>query len=202
MIGYLHGKITRLELDWCLLDVGGIGYRLRLPASTRETVGLGETVTLYTYLQVREGALSLYGFASEAEYDLFTLLITVSGIGPKVAIGIVSAIAPEAFFEAIRIRNKAVLMKLPGIGKKSAERLVLELKDKVPAASGAPVDWPEDVATAQSATGPVAETVQALVGLGYTEQEVRGAAEKLAAQYPQTDRLLRAVLAQLGKERG
>ncbi|MDU2095381.1 MAG: Holliday junction branch migration protein RuvA [Negativicoccus succinicivorans] len=202
MIGYLHGKITRLELDWCLLDVGGIGYRLRLPASTREAVGLGEMVTLYTYLQVREDALSLYGFASEAEYDLFTLLITVSGIGPKVAIGIISAIAPEAFFEAIRIRNKAVLMKLPGIGKKSAERLVLELKDKVPAASGAPVDWPEDVATAQSATGPVAETVQALVGLGYTEQEVRGAAEKLAAQYPQTDRLLRAVLAQLGKERG
>lgn len=202
MIGYLHGKITRLELDWCLLDVGGIGYRLRLPASTREAVGLGETVTLYTYLQVREDALSLYGFASEAEYDLFTMLITVSGIGPKVAIGIVSAIAPEAFFEAIRIRNKAVLMKLPGIGKKSAERLVLELKDKVPAASGASVDWPEDVATAQSATGPVAETVQALVGLGYTEQEVRGAAEKLAAQYPQTDRLLRAVLAQLGKERG
>ena len=165
-------------------------------------MGLGETVTLYTYLQVREDALSLYGFASEAEYDLFTMLITVSGVGPKVAIGIVSAIAPEAFFEAIRIRNKAVLMKLPGIGKKSAERLVLELKDKVPAASGAPVDWPEDVATAQSATGPVAETVQALVGLGYTEQEVRGAAEKLAAQYPQTDRLLRAVLAQLGKERG
>lgn len=202
MIGYLHGKITRLELDWCLLDVGGIGYRLRLPASTREAVGLGEAVTLYTYLQVREDALSLYGFASEAEYDLFTLLITVSGVGPKVAIGIVSAIAPEAFFEAIRIRNKAVLMKLPGIGKKSAERLVLELKDKVPAASGASVDWPEDVATAQSATGPVAETVQALVGLGYTEQEVRGAAEKLAAQYPQTDRLLRAVLAQLGKERG
>ena len=79
---------------------------------------------------------------------------------------------------------------------------MLELKDKVPAASGASVDWPEDVATAQSATGPVAETVQALVGLGYTEQEVRGAAEKLAAQYPQTDRLLRAVLAQLGKERG
>lgn len=202
MIGYLHGKITRLELDWCLLDVGGIGYRLRLPASTCEAVGLGETVTLYTYLQVREDALSLYGFASEAEYDLFTMLITVSGVGPKVAIGIVSAIAPEAFFEAIRIRNKAVLMKLPGIGKKSAERLVLELKDKVPAASGASVDWPEDVATAQSATGPVAETVQALVGLGYTEQEVRGAAEKLAAQYPQTDRLLRAVLAQLGKERG
>lgn len=203
MIGYVHGTVARLGTDYCIIDVQGVGYRLTIPASTREELKLGAEVTLETYLQVREDAFTLYGFADEAEYELFTLLITVSGIGPKVACGVVSAVTPAAFYAAIRGQQKAVLTGLPGIGKKSAERLILELKDKV-AALPPDEDLPVavlPVAAEEPATGAVAETVRALIGLGYTEREVEPVAARLAAEYTETGALLRAVLAALGKER-
>lgn len=201
MIGYLHGKVARLGTDYCIVDVQGVGYRLTIPASTREELRLGEMTTLETYLQVREDALTLYGFAYEAEYELFTLLITVSGVGPKVACGVVSAVTPAAFYAAIRGGQKAVLTGLPGIGKKTAERLILELKDKVAALPAGDETVIAPPVAAETGTGAVAETVRALVGLGYTEREVEPVAARLAAEYAETEALLRAVLAALGKER-
>lgn len=131
MIGYLHGKVTHFLPDYCLLDVQGVGYRVLIAASARSRLHTGEEALLFTHLSVREDAMILYGFASQQEYDLFQLLISVSGVGPKVALGILSAISVENLCRAIQQKQAGILTKLPGIGKKSAERLILELKDKV-----------------------------------------------------------------------
>ena len=136
MIGYVRGVVTHLFKDACYVDVHGVGYRVYVPTTTRQLLVEGEESTLFTYLNVREDAMQLYGFSTEDEYELFILLISVSGIGPKVGLGILSGMTPEAFKLAILNGQVAQLTKLPGIGKKSAERLVLELKDKlIPLAS-------------------------------------------------------------------
>ena len=121
MIGYLRGKVTHLLTDYCLLDVQGVGYRVFVAGSTRNHLRLGEEAMLFTHLSVREDAMLLYGFYSQQEYDLFQLLISVSGVGPKVALGILSAITVESLCRAIQQKQASVLTKLPGIGKKSAE---------------------------------------------------------------------------------
>jgi Holliday junction DNA helicase RuvA len=131
MIGYVRGVVTHLFKDACYVDVHGVGYRVYVPTTTRQLLVEGEESTLFTYLNVREDAMQLYGFSTEDEYELFILLISVSGIGPKVGLGILSGMTPEAFKLAILNGQVAQLTKLPGIGKKSAERLVLELKDKL-----------------------------------------------------------------------
>ena len=200
MIGYVQGKVTRLDLDSCIIDVQGLGYRVTIPLTTRERINLGDSILLHTHLHVREDGWSLYGFYTEEEYEMYVMLLSVSGIGPKVACGIVSSTQPAVFYEAIRMKNKAVLMKLPGIGKKSAERLLLELKDKVP---GLPVEEVEELEVPLHSleTTAVSETIRALTGLGYTEQEVRPVALRLQGEYSETGTLLRMVLNELGRGR-
>lgn len=169
MIGYVRGKVSHLFADSCFIDVNGVGYRLFIPASTRQNITKGTEVTLFTYLNVREDALLLYGFFSQQEYDLFLQLTSVSGIGPKVALGILSATSPTDFIMAVSQKNLAILTRIPGIGKKTAERIVLELKDKIGDASH------EGVSTSSSADGGGTiqdEALQALLALGYTQQEV------------------------------
>ena len=120
MIGYLHGRVIALYTDHCLLDVHGVGYRVFVANSTRTKLRQREEASLFIYTSVREDAIVLYGFAAEEEYDLFLQLIGVSGIGPKVALGILSAITVEGLCRAIQNKQASVLTKLPGIGKKSA----------------------------------------------------------------------------------
>ncbi|MDU2066354.1 MAG: Holliday junction branch migration protein RuvA, partial [Sporomusaceae bacterium] len=131
MIGYLKGQISHLFTDYCFIDVQGVGYRVFIPLSTRQKLSVGLTATLFTSLQVREDAMLLYGFFTQAEYDLFIHLTSVSGIGPKVALSVLSVMKPEEVQAAISQKNVALLTKIPGIGKKTAERLILELKDKL-----------------------------------------------------------------------
>ena len=178
MIGYLRGKVTYLLTDYCLLDVQGVGYRVFVAGSTRNQLRLGEEATLFTYLNVREDAMLLYGFYSQQEYDLFQLLISVSGVGPKVALGILSAITVEGLCRAIQPKQAAVLTKLPGIGKKSAERLILELKDKVSFA-GASEDA-LDLSDLQEPLGDdmLSEASAALISLGYTQAEIAPVVKK------------------------
>ena len=197
MIGYLRGKVTYLLTDYCLLDVQGVGYRVFVAGSTRNQLRLGEEATLFTYLNVREDAMLLYGFYSQQEYDLFQLLISVSGVGPKVALGILSAITVEGLCRAIQQKQAAVLTKLPGIGKKSAERLILELKDKVeqqdvsaPAGSAAPVS--PVVGDAQR------EAQAALQALGYTSAEAARAINLVRDQADTVDALIMLALRQIG----
>lgn len=130
MIGFIRGKIHSLAEDCCLVDVQGIGYRIFLSSKNLRSLENKQDVFMYTYTYVREDALLLYGFLQKEEYDLFIKLINVSGIGAKVALVILASLSIEAFKLAIQTKNVAVLVKIPGIGKKTAERLVLELQDK------------------------------------------------------------------------
>ena len=188
MIGYLHGKITHLLVDCCLLDVKGVGYRVYIASSTRSRLHIGETVQLFTYLSVREDALQLYGFASQDEYDLFIMLISVSGIGPKVALGILSGITVERLCQAIQQKQTGILTKLPGIGKKSAERLILELKDKVKITADADdlAVFEEDV----SGDDLLSEASAALLSLGYTQAEIAPVLKK-AGQCTNVEEIVR-----------
>lgn len=170
MIGFLRGKVAGLLPEYCFLDVQGVGYRVFVSASTRSRLCLGEEALLYTHLSVREDALLLYGFFQQEEYDVFQMLISVSGIGPKVALGILSAIGVGDLCRAIRGQQRTALTKLPGIGKKTAERLILELKDKVGMEG-------DDAAAVEDFTPPTGETrteeaMAALLTLGYSAAEI------------------------------
>ena len=179
MIGYLQGKVTYLLADHAFLEVQGVGYRLFISDATRRELRLNEEARLFTYLSVREDALQLYGFATQREYDTFQLLISVSGIGPKVALGILSHITLDGLCRAIQNKQTTILTKLPGIGKKSAERLVLELKDKV-SCTGDEEEELVLVSEDEVADDKIAEAQAALVSLGYTQAEINPALKKAA----------------------
>ena len=172
MIGSIKGSVSYLGPDFCLLETaGGVGYRVFMPAALLAQLALGAQVKVHTHTAVREDAILLYGFLSQEYYNLFELLLGVSGVGPKMALGILSAIKPEAFYLAVQSRDVKTLTKLPGIGKKTAERMLLELKDKVGAANGeAGSDFGESIASGGS--GAVAEAMEALASLGYSNSEI------------------------------
>ena len=192
MIGYLHGRVIALYTDHCLLD----GYRVFVANSTRTKLRLKEEASLFVYTSVREDAIVLYGFAAEEEYDLFLQLIGVSGIGPKVALGILSAITVEGLCRAIQNKQASVLTKLPGIGKKSAERLILELKDKVAFRGSAE----EELLTIENAEevgdDAASEAMAALQSLGYTPSEIAPVIRK-TAKYKTTEAIIKASLKEL-----
>ncbi len=179
MIGYLRGTIAFLYTDTCLLDVNGVGYRVYISDATRRDLAKGKEAQLFTYLSVREDALQLYGFRTEQEYDMFLALIGISGIGPKVALGILSSITISRLAAAITNQQTSVLTKLPGIGKKSAERLILELKDKLSFAGA------QDEQLTLTSDVPVgddilSQTSAALESLGYTSGEIAAVLPKLS----------------------
>ena len=170
MIGYLRGRVAHLFAEYCLLDVHGVGYRVFISSSTRSRLHKGEGAELFIHTAVREDAILLYGFSSQEEYDTFQLLISISGIGPKVALGMLSAITVEGLCRAIRQKQAAVLTKLPGIGKKTAERIILELKDKV-----AGEDEEESISlpeTGETGDDMLSEAAAALASLGYARSEL------------------------------
>ena len=169
MIGFLRGQVVQLLTDYCLLDVGGVGYRVFIPTSTRSRLKTGEEAMLFTHLSVREDAMTLYGFESQEEYQGFQMLISVSGIGPKVALGILSSITVSKLFQAIHGKQIAVLTKLPGVGKKSAERMILELKDKAAELDGAES---EIEAPAKEIGDSLSDAAAALSSLGYSQAEI------------------------------
>lgn len=196
MIGYLHGRVIALYTDHCLLDVHGVGYRVFVANSTRTKLRQREEASLFIYTSVREDAIVLYGFATEEEYDLFLQLIGVSGIGPKVALGILSAITVEGLCRAIQNKQASVLMKLPGIGKKSAERLILELKDKVAFRDSGE----EELLTIENGEevgdDAASEAMAALQSLGYTPSEIAPVIRK-TAKYKTTEAIIKASLKEL-----
>ncbi|XOQ25221.1 MAG: Holliday junction ATP-dependent DNA helicase RuvA [Mitsuokella multacida] len=192
MIGYLRGEVIYLYTDYVLLDVHGVGYRVFIANSTRQKLRLHEKAQLFTYTSVREDAIILYGFATQEEYDLFLQLLSVSGIGPKVALGILSSITVEGLCRAIQNKQASVLTKLPGIGKKSAERLILELKDKV-AFDGGEQELLTIENEADVSDDMVAEAMAALQSLGYTQAEIAPIIRK-TAKYKTTEAIIKASL--------
>ena len=185
MIGSIKGSVGYLGPDFCILETaGGVGYRVFMPAAHLAQLALGNQVQVHTHTAVREDAILLYGFLSQEYYNLFELLLGVSGVGPKMALGILSAIKPDAFYLAVQSRDVKTLTKLPGIGKKTAERMLLELKDKVgPITGEAGSDFGESVAAGGS--GAVAEAMEALASLGYSNSEIL----PVLKQIPDADKL-------------
>ena len=170
MIGYLQGKVLRRTPDQVLVDVGGVGYAVHVPLSTFyeiERAGADSRIGLFIHTHLREGALELFGFWSEREKQLFEKLIGVGGIGPKLARVILSGMAPEDLLASLAGGDVARLTRIPGIGKKTAERMVLELKDKVAELAA---DLPVRPGVAQDE-----DLVLALVNLGYRRRDAEAA---------------------------
>ena len=202
MIGYLKGVISHIFVNSCFIDVHGVGYRTYAPASTLDTLCVGQEAMLYTYMSVREDAIVLYGFATQDEYDLFMLLIGVNGVGPKVALGILSAGTADSFRLAVHQKDIKGLTKMPGIGKKTAERIVLELQDKIgPVASEDAWGAFLGVSGEQALSGILAEWLAALSSLSYSDQEVLPVAESHLAGCTTVEQLLKETLKALGSGR-
>ena len=178
MIGYLRGKAAYLYADFCLLDVNGVGWRVFVPTSTRNALKQGGDAELFIHTAVREDAIHLYGFATKNEYDTFVLLLGVSGIGAKVALNMLSAMPAAELTRAIAQKNAPLLTKLPGIGKKSAERIILELKDKISLNESDDEEFSPDVSVTDDL---VSETTAALIALGYSRAEISPALKKIGA---------------------
>jgi Holliday junction DNA helicase RuvA len=189
MIGRLRGKPVARALDGLVLDVGGVGYLvLATPSALRRAEGAGE-VTLETYLHVREDALQLYGFAEPAERELFEQLLSVSGVGPKVALAIVSGSSPGELRRAIVLEDTARFQAIPGIGKKTAQRVVLELKEKI-AAGIEPVPI-----SAAAGSPPHLVARDALVELGFSVAEAERALAAVDPELPPEERVRLALRA-------
>lgn len=202
MIGFLRGIVNQIFQGSCFIDVHGVGYRVYISGTTRDALTEGQEALLYTYMSVREDAIQLYGFGTQDEYDLFILLISVSGIGPKVGLGILSGLSVDGIKVAIMNGELSTLTKLPGIGKKSAERLVLELKDKIGKFTTAPsAQTVANTAVPVSQTGVQGEVAEALMALGYRESEFIDILIRLDNGERDVATLLRDVLSELGKGR-
>jgi len=170
MITSLHGKLEAVGSDGAIINVGGVGFQVYMPTSTLSTLGkIGEAVNLHTYLHLREDNATLYGFASDDELGLFQNLIGVSGLGPKLAVAMFSAMSVEKLTMAIATGSADLLTVIPGIGKKMANRLILELKDKIGAG----------LITAPAQLTEETEVLAALTSLGYSVSEATRAVAAL-----------------------
>lgn len=168
MIGSLRGRLIAKHPPALLVDVAGVGYELEAPMSTfYDLPAAGAEVHLFTHLVVREDAHVLYGFGTESERRMFRALLKVSGVGPKIALGILSGISTEAFLRCIEAQDVDTLVRIPGVGRKTAERVLIEMRDRVKALT--PVG---EFAPAASGNGVQAEAFGALVALGYKPAEV------------------------------
>lgn len=218
MIHSLRGVLQRTSADCIVVDVGGVGYGVRAPLSTlweleRREGGLesGRPVELLIHTQVREDAIELFGFLTELELRLFELLVSVSGIGPRLAQVILSGLAPRDVAAALAQGDVPRLVRIPGIGKKTAERMVLELRDKVVTHFKEQLEGSPSAAPADSGAGLESDAVSALLGLGYRPKEAERAvaaarSEQQAAssggdsaEEPSLQELLRLALRRLSK---
>lgn len=192
MISRLTGTIAHIDPKYIVLDVKGVGYKVYTTVDIMMKLGKEkEETTLWTYLAVRENALDLYGFSSIQELNFFELLITISGIGPKTALGILNSASVEALQTAVQTDDTSSLIKVSGIGKKVAEKIVMELKDKV--------DKFTHTEEAKSSMRGDADALEALKSLGYSQNEARDALKELPKNITKTNEKVREALKILGK---
>ena len=202
MIGFLRGILAAKKAPALLLDVNGVGYEIDAPMSTfYKLPEVGATVTLHTHLAVREDAHTLYGFHTEAERALFRSLIRTTGVGAKLALAILSGISADDFHRCVQMNDTAMLVRLPGIGKKTAERLIIEMRDRLPGTS-------EGLALAVSTGGvsapvevsPVPDAVSALVALGFKPQDANAMVRAIPVEGKTSEDLIRLALQGAGKK--
>lgn len=202
MIGRIHGVLLEKQAPDLLVDVQGVGYEVQVSLTTYFGLpAASEVVTLHTHLVVREDAQQLYGFATNAERGLFRTLIKVTGVGPRMALTILSGMTPGDFAHSVRNGDVGTLMKLPGVGRKTAERLVVEMKDRLDA-------WPETGAElpeggrAKADSGVLEEAESALIALGYKPQEATrmvAAATRDASADATSEMLIRLALKSMAR---
>ncbi len=192
MIGFLRGRLAAKHPPMLVLDVGGVGYEVEAPMSTfYDLPAVGDKVTLLTHLLVREDAHVLYGFGSEAERRLFRNLLRISGIGAKMALGILSGISVDGFSRCVRTEDTATLVKVPGIGKKTAERLIVEMRDRLEKEQAGLAAGPVDAGTPGSARD---EAFDALVALGYKAAEATRLLKSVSKESDTTEEIIRQAL--------
>ena len=199
MIGFLRGIVDSVELNQCFLDVQGVGYQVGITYRTGATLHVGNEVKLYTHLAVREDDMSLYGFSTPTELASFKVLIGVSGIGAKVAMGILSDIQVDELALAIAQKDLARLTKISGIGKKTAERMLLELKDKMGTGEGLDLSLASDsFGVIEDFSSPVIEVLRSL---GYQTQEIMKVLGKVEIQGLSESDAVKLVLKEISKGR-
>ncbi|MDH4761773.1 Holliday junction DNA helicase RuvA [Pseudomonas sp. SORGH_AS199] len=196
MIGRLRGTLAEKQPPHLLLDVGGVGYEVEVPMTTLYRLpAQGEIVTLHTHLVVREDAHLLYGFGEKRERELFRELIRLNGVGPKLALALMSSLEVDELVRCVQAQDTAALVKVPGVGKKTAERLLVELKDRFKAWESlpgiAPLVLPNQAAVVASAE---ADAVSALVALGFKPQEASRAVAAVEGEDLSSEELIRRAL--------
>ena len=190
MIGRLRGTVVGVETDRALVEVGGVGYEVAMTAKSLAGLRVDEPTTVHTHLQVREDDMSLYGFAARSERDLFRVLLSVSGVGPKVALAVLSVFAPDALRVAIATEDVDALTQVPGIGKRGAQKILLDLKPRL-------ADLEADVLDGGGTGGTMR---QALEALGYSSSEIRSVRRDVDAG-ASVEEQIRQALRLLGQER-
>lgn len=208
MIAFVKGPLVQIEEDMVIVEAGSVGLEIRVPLSVLERLpALGQTVMLYTYFQVKEDGMSLYGFLDRQDKAVFKQLLGVNGVGPKGALGILSALRPDDLRMAILSGDAKAISKAPGIGAKTAQRVILDLKDKVSmeqvteswmSANGAGQPGTAGEAGASGLSGAAGEALQALTALGYTNMEAAKAVKKVELKEGMTtEEVLKAALKHL-----
>jgi Holliday junction DNA helicase RuvA len=179
MIANVSGKITQIEYGSVVVDVGGIGFRLLVPSPTRDHLHSGEMAFLYTQLIVRQDALTLYGFETKEACDFFNLLLSVDGVGPRTALSVLSTLTPDAIRRAVFHEQAEVFSRVPGVGKKTSQKILLYLQDRIKAMAGLePVAMMSDADT---------EILAALTTLGYSVVEAQAALQSIPRDAPKDD---------------
>ena len=186
MIAYLKGRVLTITSETAIVEVGGVGYELYCSGGAFRKIVVGEIVELYTYLQVKEDGITLFGFASPKEKELFLKVISVSGVGPKMGIAILTGLSADEFTQAIATADVKRLSAVKGLGKKTAEKIVLELHGKISAAevisaSADPISAAIDLGV-QSVSAQDEEAISALMGLGFTKNESANAVKRAHEQ--------------------
>ena len=196
MIGFIRGKLVTKTPPILVLDVQGVGYEIEAPMTTFYNLpSMGETVHLHTHLVVREDAHILFGFSTEADRLMFRTLIKVNGVGPKLALTILSGQSADEFHRCIHDNDTAALIRLPGVGKKTAERLIIEMRDKLPAQSSATSDSsnPEQ-SSGLTRSSAKQEAISALCALGYKAQDASKMVQNIAQEDKSCEDIIRLAL--------
>jgi Holliday junction DNA helicase RuvA len=194
MLAYIKGSLEIKNNDYIVIDVGGLGYKVNMSKKALESVGnIGDKIKVYTYYRVREDDISIFGFNTNEELRMFELLLSVSGIGAKVALTILSNIEITEFALAVITDDVSKIIKIPGIGKKSAQRIILELKDKLKEQELAEAEGQEQTKTSKQEKNNEAEeeAIAALQILGYSKKEIEKAFEKLANKNVSVEELIK-----------
>lgn len=196
----VRGKLIHMDSSTAVVECGGVGYNCQTTMNTLKNLRLGDEVTLFTYLNVREDAMELFGFSTKTELDTFKTLIGVSGVGPKAGLAILSELSPEQVAMAIATDDIKTITRAQGVGKKIAQRIVLELKDKLAKSlSSEYTSLPSSSAAANAAMGNIPKAIEALGVLGYAPADVSGILAAMDSALP-VEQLIAQTLRQMGRQ--